>query len=237
VEGLAGLPELDLAGAWLDPRREQVLRSSDGVPAVVAYTPHRVVEASTRLLLRRGPRGSFELGPEALQLERPVELDISLEHVSEKERDQVALFQANSRGAPIALVGGVVEEDRLKVSVARGGRYVLHADRKGPSITYRKPPRAKSRQARRLAAQGLPARPLLSWEIGGDPSGVALVELWVDGTRHFPRYEPDTRLATFRPTEPWTAGEHEVELVVRDRSGNHSRQRETLRIRPESGTN
>lgn len=237
VEGLAGLPELDLAGAWLDPRREQVLRSSDGVPVVVAYTPHRVLEGPARLLLRRGPRGSFELGPEALQLERPVELEIDLGHLPAHEREHVALFQANSRGAPIALTGGVVDGERLTVSVARCGRYVLHADGKGPSITYRKPPRAKTRKARRLAAQGLPPRPSLRWEIGGDPSGIALVELWVDGTRHFPRYEPDTRLVTFRPTEPWTAGEHEVELVVRDRSGNHSRQRETLRIRPESGTN
>ncbi len=237
VEGLSGLTELDLSGAWLDPRREHVLRDSAEPPAVVVYTPHRVVEAPTRLLLRRGPRSSFELGPEALQLERPVEVDISLEHMSEKERDQVALFQANSRGAPIALVGGVVEEDRLKVSVARGGRYVLHADRKGPSITYRKPPRARTAKARKLAAKGLPPRPALRWEIGGDPSGIALVELWIDGNRHFPRYEPESHQATFQPTEPWPAGEHEVELVVRDRSGNVSHLREKLRIRPESGTN
>ncbi len=235
VAAPADFPALDLSGFWLDPDHDQILRATrDGAP-IVLYAEAGTVPGPTRLLLRRGARGSFHLGPGELQFEKPLLLEFSLAGLPETERARAALFQANERGLPVGLVGGTVEDGRLVVSLARTGHYVLHADTRAPSISLRNPPvvKAKGRKGRKRSKTpaGYDPRPTLSWEIGGDPSGIDVVVLVENGRTHYPRYEPDTHLVTFRPAEEWPAGPLELELSVRDRSGNLSVVRIRILIR------
>lgn len=235
LETPAGMPALDLSGFWLDPEREQVLRESRGGAPILIYSQAGGVERPSRLLLRRGARHSFLLGPSDLSLEKPLQVELSLADLPEADWPRAALFQANERGFPIGLVGGEVVEGRLRTSLAHGGRYVLHADTRSPSVTLRKAPvvKEKRRRGRRRhkTPAGYPAQPTLVWEIGGDPSGIALVELRENGRRHYPRYEPDTHLVVFRPEEAWPSGELELELLVKDRSGNETLSRARIQIR------
>ena len=239
VAAPSGLPSLELAGFWLDPDRSQVLREARNGPAIVIYPEQGSVENPARLLLTRGPRGSFTLGPAELSFEKPLALELSLAGLPEAERGHAALFQANERGFPVGLVGGTVEDGRLNVSVTRTGTYVIHTDTRAPSVSLRKAPVAKQKARKgRRGRRRAPARvgydplPTLVWEIGGDPSGIALVELRENGRRHYPRYEPDTHLVVFTPREEWPAGSQELELLVRDRSGNEVTARNNIQIIP-----
>lgn len=237
--GLKDPPPLTLAGTRLAPDRESTWRDAGGAPSLVIYADKGDVAASTPLILHRWeePRGVFTLGPGELQFERPLLLELSLSHLPQAERARTALFQVNDKGQPVALVGGTVHDGRLELRLARTGSYRLHADTRGPSITLRKPPAVKAkrrgkRKARWVQPEAYPPQPTLVWEIGGDPSGIANVVLEVGGRRHFPRYEPDTHLVTFRPDSAWTEERADLELHVTDRSGNLSVLRSGIRLSP-----
>jgi murein DD-endopeptidase MepM/ murein hydrolase activator NlpD len=231
-------PSLALGGLWLEPGLEIVWRDHAAEPAVVLYADKGTVAEPARLLFRRWrePTGVFSLGPPDLQWERDLQLEISLEALPAALRGRAALFQTGAGGRPMALVGGRVAGDRLLVSLARGGSYVLHADTRGPTIKLRKPAAVKVKRKRHRARwrrpEHYPPRPALVWEIGGDPSGIANVVLLEEGRRHFPPYEPDTHLVHFQPAESWPAGSRELELRVTDRSGNESVLRSTVRVGP-----
>ena len=235
---LADVPALRLSGVWLDPERETAWRDAVA-PAVVVYADKGAVAEPALLLFKRwrDPAGVFTLGPADLQWERDLTLEISLDQVPEARRGRVALFQANARGLPVGLIGGRRDGDRLVAGVSKAGSYVLFADTRGPAISLHKAPeptreRGRKRKHRRARVRGYDAQPTLTWEIGGDPSGIANVVLLEEGRRHYPRYEPDTHLVTFRPREAWPAGDHSLELRVIDRSGNESQLASTIRIKP-----
>jgi murein DD-endopeptidase MepM/ murein hydrolase activator NlpD len=217
------LPTLALRGLRLEPDRAVRWRHPDGGLGIVADSA--TVEQSTLLLVNgwRDARRPFTLDPPHLQLERPLTLELELEAWPADDWAELALFQAGAKGQPASLVagGGGRERNLFRTTVGRTGDYVLHADRSGPAVTLHKPGTKSGRH---------PTRPTLVWTIGDDPSGIANVELREGGRRHYPHYEPDTRRVEFRPDRPWDPGEHEVELRVRDRSGNETILSSTIRI-------
>ncbi len=239
VANLPASPGLRLDGWWLDPGREQVWRDARQDPAVVVYSQRRTVEDFSFLSFKRGKDGRvFTLGPSDLQLEMDLELEISLSTFPEHLRDKVALFQAGAGGGPVALIGGRRDADRLKVTVGKAGSYVLHADTRGPGISLRKAPpikvkrKGKGRRARwrTVPAEFYADNAVLVWDVGGDPSGIADVELRLAGRRFYPPYEPDTHLARFPLDQRLPAGVHDLELRVRDRLGNESVSSSRIRI-------
>lgn len=239
VANLPGAPALSLEGWWLDPAREQVMRDASRGPAVVIYAPRRVVEDHSFLTFRRSRDGrTFTLGSADLQWEKDLDLEISLASFPEETRGHVALFQAGAGGGPLSLVGGTRDGDLLKVPVGKAGTYVLHADTRGPGIALRKPDpikvrrKGKGRRARwrTVKPDHYPAGATLVWELGGDPSGIADVELRLDGRRFYPPYEPDTHLVRFALDGTLPPGPHDLNLRVRDRLGNQSLSTSRIRI-------
>jgi len=239
VVNLPEAPALRLHGQWLDPGREQVWRDAGLGPALVIYSDRHTVESPAFMSFRRSSQGRvFTLGPVDLSLEKDLELEISLAAFPEDQRDAVALFQAGAAGGPVALVGGERDGDILRVKVGKPGSYTLHADRSGPGINLRKPvPIKMKRKGRGRRARWRTVRPehysqdaVLVWEVGGDPSGIADVELRLGGQRFYPAYEPDTHLARFALNGILPTGRHELELRVRDRLGNQSFDSTTIRV-------